>query len=81
MGFVFFLCYVLFVRFCTVLEIFMQLSDVDRQIILSSLLLRQAQLRRAINGETDSAVVALRQAQLRQVDELIFSFRSGDSTL
>ena len=53
----------------------MQLSEVDRQVIRQALLLRQAQLRRAINSETDSSIMAIRQEQFRHIDALITSFR------
>lgn len=53
----------------------MQLSEVDRQVIRQALLLRQAQLRRAINSETDSSIMAIRQEQFRHIDALINSFR------
>jgi hypothetical protein len=55
----------------------MELSNVDRQVIRQALLLRQAQLRRAINAETDSSILAIRQEQFRHIDALINSFR-GD---
>lgn len=56
----------------------MELSNVDRQVIRQALLLRQAQLRRAINTETDSSIMAIRQEQFRHIDALINSFR-GDA--
>ena len=55
----------------------MELSNVDRQVIRQALLLRQAQLRRAINVETDSSILAIRQEQFRYIESLINSFR-GD---
>ena len=54
------------------------LSNVDRQVIRQSLLLRQAQLRRSINSETDSSIMAIRQEQFRYIDALINTFR-GDA--
>jgi len=56
----------------------MQLSDHDRRVIREALLLRQAQLRRAINVETDGSILAIRQEQFRHIDALINSFR-GDA--
>lgn len=54
------------------------LSNLDRQVIRQSLLLRQAQLRRSINSETDSSIMAIRQEQFRHIDALINTFR-GDA--
>jgi hypothetical protein len=56
----------------------MELSNVDRQVIRQALLLRQAQLRRSINNETDMSIMAIRQEQFRHIDALINTFR-GDS--
>ena len=54
----------------------MELSNVDRQVIRQALLLRQAKLRRAINVETDSSILAIRHEQFRHIESLINSFRS-----
>ena len=51
------------------------LSNVDVQVIRQALLLRQAQLRRSINNETDSSIMAIRQEQFRHLDLLINMFR------
>ena len=51
------------------------LTTVDVQVIRQSLLLRQAQLRRSINNETDSSIMAIRQEQFRHLDLLINMFR------
>lgn len=53
----------------------MQLTDADRQVIRQALLLRQAQLRRAIDRETDASIQAIRREQFRHIDALINSFR------
>ena len=53
----------------------MELSNADREVIFQALLLRQAQLRRAINTETYSSIMAIRQEQFRHIESLINSFR------
>lgn len=53
----------------------MDLSNADRQVIRQALLLRQAQLRRAINVETDSSILAIRQEQFKHLDRLVDMFR------
>lgn len=53
------------------------LSDVA--VIRQALLLRQAQLRRAIAAETDSSILRIRQEQFRHVDILVNTFRSVDN--
>lgn len=54
------------------------LSRIDRQIIRLSLMLRQAQLRRSINNETDGSILAIRQEQFRYLDSLINTFRGDE---
>jgi hypothetical protein len=44
-------------------------------VIRQSLLLRQSQLRRSIDKETDSSIMAIRQEQFRNLDKLIDTFR------
>ena len=56
----------------------MELSNADRQVIRQALLLRQAQLRRAIDRETDGSIQAIRREQFRHIDALINSFRGDE---
>ena len=56
----------------------MELSNADRQVIRQALLLRQAQLRRAIDRETDGSIQAIRREQFHHIDALINSFRGDE---
>jgi hypothetical protein len=50
------------------------LSSAEVAIVRQALMLRSAQLRRAINTETDSAILAIRQQQFKIVDTLVATF-------
>lgn len=55
----------------------LDLSSSDATIVRQALVLRANQLRRAINAETDSDVLRIRQAQFKAVDALIVLFAEG----
>lgn len=55
----------------------LEFSSADLAVIRQALLLRQAQLRRAINVETDSSILAIRQQQFKYIESLLNSFVSG----
>ena len=61
-----------------VLEFFMrtfQFGDADIAVMRQSLMLRQAQLRRALNTETDSSILAIRRQQFDHLTSLIASLK------
>jgi len=53
------------------------LTVLDARVIREALLLRSAQLRRAINAETDASILRIRQEQFRHVDNLVNTFRTA----
>lgn len=52
-----------------------QFGDADIAVIRQSLMLRQAQLRRALNTETDSSILAIRRQQFDHLTSLIASLK------